>query len=170
MTFRYSISNTLIFLLTFLLQVFVLLQVDVFGVGFPMIYFMAVLFMPVKQPAWWVLPLAFLCGFSVDFFTDTGGMHAAATVFTAFVRLFLLNRIEPQNGYAADDAPGSRGSPLSGCWPTCSPWFSCTTSPTSSSKTAGSGASGWSCSRRWQAACCRACSCFWSTCLFSEGK
>lgn len=111
MTFRYSISNALIFLLTFLLQVFVLLQVDVFGVGFPMIYFMVLLFVPVKQPAWWVLPLAFLCGFSVDFFTDTGGMHAAATVFTAFLRFFLLNRIEPQNGYAADDAPGFRRFP-----------------------------------------------------------
>jgi len=108
MTLKYSISNFVLFLVAFLLQVMVFNNVDVYGLGFPMIYILPILFMPVLQPAWLVLTAAFLCGLSVDFFTDSGGMHAAATTFMAFSRIFVLNRMAPQAGYVKEDSPGIR--------------------------------------------------------------
>lgn len=106
MIFRYAISNLLIFIVTLALQVTVLGNVNVYGSGYPMIYFMAILFMPVLQPAWLVLISAFLCGLTVDFFYDTGGLHAAATTFMAFARIFVINKMEPQAGYVKEDRPG----------------------------------------------------------------
>ncbi|MCP4124558.1 MAG: rod shape-determining protein MreD [Bacteroidetes bacterium] len=108
MTLKFTISNLVLFIVAFLLQVMVFNNVNVYGLGFPMIYMLPILFIPVMQPAWLVLTAAFLCGLSVDFFTDTGGMHAAATTFMAFARMFVLNRMQPQAGYGKEDSPGIR--------------------------------------------------------------
>ena len=106
MTIKYSLSNIIMFLVVGALQVMVFNNVNVYGVGFPMIYPMVILFIPVMQPAYWVLPAAFLTGMSMDFFMDTGGLHAAATTFMAFIRIFTLYRLAPQAGYGAEDSPG----------------------------------------------------------------
>lgn len=106
MTFKFTISNIILLISVLLVQVLVFNNVNVYGVGFPMIYPMVILLIPVKQPAWWILPAAFLTGMSVDFFADTGGLHAAATTLLAFARIFTLNRMEPQSGYGAEDSPG----------------------------------------------------------------
>ena len=106
MTFKYSIQNLLLFITVFLLQIMVFNNVNVYGVGFPMIYIMIILLLPVLQPAWMILIVSFLTGLSVDFFSDTGGIHAAATTLMGFSRIFLLNRMEPQSGYTKDDRPG----------------------------------------------------------------
>jgi hypothetical protein len=76
--------------------------------GFPMVYLMAILFMPVLQPIWFVLLAGFLTGLSLDFFSDTGGLHAAAMTFMAFSRTYVLNKLEPQAGYSKEDRPGFR--------------------------------------------------------------
>ncbi len=105
MIFRYSLSNFIIFIVALALQVFVLNNVNVYNTGFPMIYPIVILLIPVLQPKWWVLIVAFLAGLSVDFLEDSGGLHAAATTFMAFIRMFVLNRLEPQAGYAKEDRP-----------------------------------------------------------------
>jgi hypothetical protein len=106
MTFKYSLQNLLLFLAVFLLQVMVFNNVNVYGVGFPMIYVMIVLLLPVMQPPWLVLLVSFFTGLSLDFFCDTGGIHAAATTLMGFARTFTLNRLEPQAGYNKEDRPG----------------------------------------------------------------
>ena len=55
-----------------------------------------------------VLLAAFFTGLSVDFFADTGGLHAAATTLLGFIRIFVLNKLEPQSEYGNEDAPGFR--------------------------------------------------------------
>ncbi len=37
-----------------------------------------------------LISLSFLLGLSIDFFSDSGGVHAAASVFIAYLRPFLL--------------------------------------------------------------------------------
>jgi hypothetical protein len=106
MTFKYSIQNFLLFVAVFLLQVMVFNNVNVYGLGFPMVYVLIILLIPVLQPAWFVLLVSFLIGLSMDFFTDTGGLHAAAATLMAFARIFVLQRMEPQAGYSKDDRPG----------------------------------------------------------------
>lgn len=106
MIIKYAIRNLLLFAVTFLLQVAVLDNVQVYGMGFPMIYFMVILFLPIRQPAYVVLPMAFLAGLSMDFFANTGGLHAGATTLLGFARFFVLNRLEPQAGYEKEDVPG----------------------------------------------------------------
>ncbi len=106
MILKYAIRNLLLFGVTFLIQVAVLDNVQVYGLGFPMIYFMVVLFLPIRQPAYVVLPLAFLAGLSMDFFANTGGLHAGATTLLGFARFFVLNGLEPQAGYEKEDIPG----------------------------------------------------------------
>ncbi len=105
MIFKYSLSNTLLFIVVFLLQVFVFNNVSVYNVGFPMIYPIVILLIPVLQPAYWVMLAAFLTGLSIDFFTNTGGLHAAALSFMAFSRIFVLNKMEPQGNYSKEDRP-----------------------------------------------------------------
>jgi len=39
-------------------------------------------------------------------FEDTGGVHAAATVFIAFLRPFLLKIFQGRDGYSPDSSPG----------------------------------------------------------------
>ena len=105
MTVRYSLGNFLIFIVVLVLQVFVLNNVSVYNTGFPMIYPIVILLIPVTQPIWLVLILCFLTGLSVDFLEDSGGLHAAATTFMGFARIFVLNRLEPQAGYTKEDRP-----------------------------------------------------------------
>ncbi|HEY4798331.1 MAG TPA: rod shape-determining protein MreD, partial [Bacteroidia bacterium] len=52
-----------------------------------------------------VLVLAFVLGLSVDIFSDTGGLHAAASVLMAFLRKPVLKLISPRDGYDAVQQP-----------------------------------------------------------------
>lgn len=106
MTLKYSTRNFILFVSVFLLQVMVFNNVDVYGFGFPMIYIMAIFMLPVVQPPWFVLIVSFQVGLSMDFFSDTGGLHAASTTLMGFGRMFVLNRLEPQAGYTKENRPG----------------------------------------------------------------
>ena len=49
--------------------------------------------------------LAFLLGLFVDMFYNTPGIHASASVFTAYVRPLILGWFEPREGYNINDEP-----------------------------------------------------------------
>lgn len=97
---------TLRFILLVLLQVLVLNNIRLFGYINPFLYVLFVLLLPVEMPGGLVLLLSFLLGTAVDFFTNTPGMHGAATVFMAFVRKYLLKLMAPRDGYEPDKPPG----------------------------------------------------------------
>jgi rod shape-determining protein MreD len=65
----------------------------------PYIYVAAILLFPFQTPVWFRITAAFALGLTVDIFSDTGGMHAFALVFTAYIRPLVLNLIQPRDGY-----------------------------------------------------------------------
>lgn len=96
-----------------LLQVLVLNQWLLFGWATPMLYPLFVLLLPITLPLGVQLILAFLMGVSVDAFSQTGGMHAAALVFMTYLRPAVLGLLTPKEGYQADDRPTIAGLGLS---------------------------------------------------------
>jgi len=69
------------------------------------IYPMFILSLPVKLRVEASILLAFLLGICVDFVYLSPGVHAGALVALAFFRYYLLQFIEPRNGYAVNDLP-----------------------------------------------------------------
>ncbi len=76
-----------------LLQVFILNNILLFGYVNPYIYIAFIFFFPLKRDRFLFLFFSFLMGLFVDFFSDSGGIHAFATLFIAFTRLFFIKTI-----------------------------------------------------------------------------
>jgi len=80
-------------------QVLVLNHVQWSGYINPYVYVFFILLLPIEIPKWALLICAFITGLVIDMFANTGGMHAAAAVFTAFARPGVLRLIAPRDGY-----------------------------------------------------------------------
>ena len=84
------LNNSIRFIGLVLLQVLVLNHVNLLGYLNPMVYIVWVVLFPIRKNQSFFLILSFLLGLSIDFFSDSGGINAAATLFIAFVRLPIL--------------------------------------------------------------------------------
>ncbi len=71
----------------------------------PYIYPMFLIMLPFNTPKGVLLSLAFLVGLTIDTFTNTGGMHAASSVFIAFTRPWFIKIFTPVTGYEGISAP-----------------------------------------------------------------
>ena len=92
-------KNIIRFCLFILVQVYVLNQVPpLHHLVTPYIYFLFILWLPFKMGRRSVMVLAFALGFALDYFTKTYGLHAAACVFIAYFRPFLINVLISQEG------------------------------------------------------------------------
>lgn len=80
-------------------QVLVLNHIQWSGYINPYVYVFFILMLPIEIPNWLLLLTAFFTGLVIDMFANTGGMHAAACVFTAFARPGVLRLIAPRDGY-----------------------------------------------------------------------
>jgi rod shape-determining protein MreD len=69
-----------------LLQVIICNHINFFGYINPYIYVIFILVYPSQNNRTNLLLLSFLIGLAVDLFSDSGGMHAAASVTIAFLR------------------------------------------------------------------------------------
>ena len=76
--------------LIFFLQVLVLNNINFSNYINPYLYVAFVFIFPLSQNRFPVLILAFLYGLSIDFFSDTGGIHAFALLFVAYFRLLFI--------------------------------------------------------------------------------
>ncbi|PIE87887.1 MAG: rod shape-determining protein MreD [Bacteroidetes bacterium] len=74
-------------------QVLIFNHINLGGYVNPYIYIIFILMLPLELPGWLVLINGFLLGLTIDIFTHVPGLHASATVFTAFIRPFIINRI-----------------------------------------------------------------------------
>lgn len=105
-----AIVNSIVrFVFTWILQVFILQQF-VWGWGGQVylqvhVYPLFILLLPMRISRVVMLLLAFALGLSIDWFTETLGMHASALVFTAFVRAPILAILEPREKYALTAIP-----------------------------------------------------------------
>jgi len=97
--------NIIRFLVLVLVQILVVNNIQISGYIVPNFYVLFILLMPFETPRWLLLPVAFALGISVDLFTQTPGMHAAATVFMAYLRPWVLEMSAPRDGYEPGTYP-----------------------------------------------------------------
>jgi rod shape-determining protein MreD len=95
-------STTIKFILNFIvvltIQIFILNDIMLkssltffgFPVFTPIIYPLILLVMPVNTPHWLLMVLGFVTGLTMDMFSNTPGMHAAAMVLICYVRPYIL--------------------------------------------------------------------------------
>jgi len=80
----------LLFVFLVFLQVFVLNNVLFLGYVNPYLYIAFVFLYPLKKNRFAFLLLSFALGLSIDFFSDSGGIHAFSLVTIAYLRLFFI--------------------------------------------------------------------------------
>ena len=97
--------NIIRFIVLVLVQILVLNNIQISGYILPYFYVLFILLMPFETPKWMLLCIAFALGISVDFFTQTIGMHAAASVFMAYLRPWVLEMNSPRDGYEPGTYP-----------------------------------------------------------------
>ena len=97
--------NIIRFFLLVLAQVLVFNNIEISGYINPYIYILFIVLLPFETPRWLELILGFLLGFSIDIFSETLGMHTAATVFVAYIRPFVLSYFAPRDGYELGSFP-----------------------------------------------------------------
>ena len=85
-----NINLILFFLFLLFLQVLVLNNINFFGHINPFLYIVFVFLYPLKENRFSFLFFSFLLGLFVDFFSDSGGIHAFSILFIAYIRLFFI--------------------------------------------------------------------------------
>ncbi|MEE9349221.1 MAG: hypothetical protein V3U80_04180 [Flavobacteriaceae bacterium] len=83
----------LLFTILVLLQVFVFNNVLFSGYINPLIYIFFIFVYPLNKERFPILIISFFLGLSIDFFSNSGGINAAATLFIAYIRLPVLHTI-----------------------------------------------------------------------------
>jgi hypothetical protein len=99
------IINIVRFVGLVLFQFLVLDNLHIHQLIHPYIYPLVILLLPLVTPAWAVLFLGFALGITVDIFSDTLGLHAAACVVMAYLRTGVLSILTPKSGYDSDIKP-----------------------------------------------------------------
>ncbi len=84
------IKTIFTFIVLVLFQVLVFNNISFFGYINPMPYVLWLLFFPLMKNKIPYLVGAFLLGLSIDFFSNSGGIQAMASVFVAYIRLSTL--------------------------------------------------------------------------------
>jgi len=98
-------TNIIRFIILYLAQIMIFKQVTFSLGGIAYIHFiiypLAILLMPVKTPRAVLLIAAFVMGLALDMAYDSVGIHAAALVFTAYIRNIIIAFLEPFDGPTA---------------------------------------------------------------------
>ncbi|OFY37637.1 MAG: rod shape-determining protein MreD [Bacteroidetes bacterium RIFOXYA12_FULL_35_11] len=87
------------------LQVLILNNLQFSGFINPFVYIIMVMLLPFETPRWLLLVASFFLGLTIDFFSNTPGMHASATVLIGYLRPFVLKSISPRDGYDTGTLP-----------------------------------------------------------------
>ncbi len=99
------IRNIIRFILLVAVQVLIINNIELGRFINPFLYVLFIIILPFETPKWVVLFSAFLIGITIDMFTDTGGMHAAACVLMGYVRPAVLKLFSPRDGYEFGTQP-----------------------------------------------------------------
>lgn len=96
---QHILSIVFSFILYLLLQVTLVRNMILFDTAFCYVYVAFIILLPFEIGPVLLMVIAFLCGFMVDIFYDSLGIHAAACVLIAFLRPFWTKTIPPRGGY-----------------------------------------------------------------------
>lgn len=97
--------NFVRFIALVFIQAFLLKNITVYDLATPYPYILFVMLLPFQTPHVLLFPLAFLIGLSVDAFYDTPGLHAAATVILAFVRVLFISITVQKDNFDNEPEP-----------------------------------------------------------------
>ncbi|MFS8617745.1 MAG: rod shape-determining protein MreD [Solitalea sp.] len=103
---RLFILNIVRFFVLVLFQVLFLKNFSLYNLAIPWFYILFILLLPLQISNFLLFVLSFLLGLSVDMFSNSPGMHAAACTVLAFCRILLLRTITPRDGYEMAVEPG----------------------------------------------------------------
>jgi len=95
-----------------LIQVLIFNQVQFSGFFNPYVYILFIILLPLSTPRYAVLILAFALGLIIDIFSNSLGVHSAATVFIAYVRPLVIRLISNREDDKSD-YPGLNQNKLS---------------------------------------------------------
>ncbi|HNZ41986.1 MAG TPA: hypothetical protein PLI16_08010 [Bacteroidales bacterium] len=98
--------NIIRFVVLILFQVLVFNNIQVFSFVTPYVYILFVLLLPFETPRWLMLVSGFALGLLIDFFSNTGGIHTAATVLIAYLRPWAQNTVSSRQEYEPGIQPG----------------------------------------------------------------
>lgn len=86
--------NTIFFFVgLILLQIVVLNHINFLGYINPFLYILFIFYYPIKKIDSQLIFLSFFLGLSIDIFSNSGGVNAAATLFIAFIRIPVLKSV-----------------------------------------------------------------------------
>jgi rod shape-determining protein MreD len=107
MSLREAIQYSFMVLLYLLLQIFFMRNMVLFNYAFCFIYIAGILILPAEISRMYLLFIGFGLGFTVDVFSNTFGMHAAASVLIAYLRPFLIQyQMEAKGAERTDQKSG----------------------------------------------------------------
>jgi hypothetical protein len=85
-----------------LIQVLIFNQVQFSGFFNPYVYILFIILLPLSTPRYAVLILAFALGLIIDIFSNSLGVHSAATVFVAYIRPLVIRLISNREDDKSD--------------------------------------------------------------------
>ena len=97
--------NLLRFIFLVFTQVFLLKNISLYNLSTPYLYILFILLLPFEIPNILLFLLAFLIGLTIDAFYDTPGLHAAACVVLAFVRILFISITVQKDGFDNEPEP-----------------------------------------------------------------
>jgi len=100
------LENILRFLLLILAQVFLFKNMGYYNIAATFPYIMALMLLPVRISKGMLFLIAFLTGLTIDMFYDTLGIHAAACVTLAWVRVIFMNLTLQDDDHDSSASPG----------------------------------------------------------------
>ena len=105
-------KNIIRFIFLVLFQVMILNHINLSGFINPYLYVYFILLLPFIIPKWLLLVSAFLIGIAVDFFSNTMGINASASVMMAFARPFVIKAISTGTEYEIGERPSLKNQDI----------------------------------------------------------
>lgn len=92
------LKNIVRFFAFILVQVYVLNKIGpLHQFIIPILYYLFLLWLPFSVSRLGLLVIAFITGLTLDYFTGTPGLHAAACLLLAYLRPFVINILTPKD-------------------------------------------------------------------------
>ena len=92
------IKNIIRFAVFILVQVYVLDKIPpLHQYIIPYLYYLFILWLPFSVSRLGLLVVGFITGMTLDYFTNTPGLHAAACLLIAYLRPFVINILTPKD-------------------------------------------------------------------------
>lgn len=102
---RLIFINVLRFIALVFIQVFLLKNISVYDLSTPFLYILFILLLPFNTPNPLLFGLAFVLGITIDAFYNTPGLHTAACVLLAYVRIIFINLTVQKEGFDNEPEP-----------------------------------------------------------------